>query len=189
LSLRPRRGRALAVLLAAGVLGGGRPAQADVVESAPGGFVVRTVASVAATPARAYDVLVRDVGLWWDPEHTYSGDAKNLSIDPRPGGCFCEALAKGGGVQHMTVVLAMPGQRLRMAGALGPLQEAAVAGSLTWEIEDKAGQAEITMTYVAGGFRSGGLQGLAPLVDAVLATQVRRLKSQLEKGTPAAPAR
>jgi hypothetical protein len=159
------------------------------VESGPAGFVVKTVVTVDAAPARAWDVLVRDVSLWWDPAHTYSGDAKNLSIDPRPGGCFCETLPKGGGVQHMTVVLAMPGQRLRLVGALGPLQESAITGSLTWDLAEKAGRTEIAMTYVAGGFRAGGLASLAPLVDTVLTTQVRRLQGQVDKGTSAPPQR
>jgi hypothetical protein len=87
------------------------------------------------------------VGRWWDREHTYSGDAKNLSIDPRPGGCFCEALPPhGGGVQHAMVVLAIPGKTLRMVGGLGPLQESGLAGALTFEFADRGAGTYVTMS-------------------------------------------
>jgi hypothetical protein len=124
------------------------------------------------------------VGRWWDPAHTYSHDSKNLSIDARPGGCFCERLADNGGVQHAMVVLAIPGKTLRLVGGLGPLQDSGLHGSLTWDLADREGGTDATLTYSVGGYRQGGLQALAPVVDAVLSTQLRRLKSFAEKGTP-----
>ncbi|MEX0600366.1 MAG: hypothetical protein WD205_06975, partial [Rhodothermales bacterium] len=54
------------------------------------GFSIRHEAVVEAAPAAVYEMLVDNVGRWWSPSHTYSGDAANLSIDARPGGCFCE---------------------------------------------------------------------------------------------------
>ena len=68
------------------------------------GFLVRHEMTIAAPPARVYDALVREVGSWWNPSHTFTGDAKNLSIDARPGGCFCEKYPNGGGVEHLRVV-------------------------------------------------------------------------------------
>src|SRR6266508_2756431 len=97
-------GLALAGLAA---LAGGE-ARCDVIEATPGAFTMKTTVTIAASRARIYDALVQAVGRWWDPAHTYSGDAKNLSIDARPGGCFCERLADNGGVQHAMVVLAIP---------------------------------------------------------------------------------
>src|SRR5512134_3799150 len=70
---------------------------AEVVESASAGFATKSVVRIAAASDRVYGALVQDVGRWWDPAHTYSGDARNLSIDPRPGGCFCERLGDQGG--------------------------------------------------------------------------------------------
>src|SRR5262245_51920379 len=55
------------------------------------GFLVKFEVNVNAPAAKVYDALVGQVGSWWNPEHTYSHDAKNLSIDARPGGCFCES--------------------------------------------------------------------------------------------------
>ena len=174
------------VLLMAGALVSPRPAAADVVEATPGGFLTKTTLTIAASRAKLYDALVQAVGRWWDPAHTYSGDAKNLSIDMRPGGCFCETLKDQGGVQHGTVVLVIPGKTLRIRGAVGPLQQEGLAGSLTFELADReGGGTDVTMTYSVGGYRQGGVQALAPIVDTVLSGQLRRLKAFAETGTPA----
>jgi uncharacterized protein YndB with AHSA1/START domain len=180
-----RHAKGLALILAGLAMLGVREAHGEVLEATPGGFSVKTTVSIAAPRARVYDALVQAVGRWWDPEHTYSGDAANLSIDPRPGGCFCEKLAQQGAVQHGMVVLAIPAKTLRLSGAIGPLQESGVAGSLTFDLAEREGATDVAMTYSVGGYRQGGLQTLAPLVDTVLGTQLRRLKDFVEKGTPA----
>jgi hypothetical protein len=69
-------------------------------------------------------------------------------------------------------------------GALGPLQESGVSGSLSFDLAERVGGTDLTMTYSVGGYRPGGLETLAPIVDTVLATQLRRLKSFVEKGVP-----
>jgi len=148
------------------------------------GFVLAYEADLAVAPDVAYAKFV-DVAQWWSSEHTYSGDAKNLSINAAPGGCFCEALPPpGGGVQHAMVVLAMPGKTLRMVGSLGPLQESGLVGALTFDLADRGAGTDVTMTYSVGGYRQGGLESLAPVVDSVLGAQLARLKSFVEKGTP-----
>ena len=60
-------------------------ANAAVVETGASGFLSTHEVTVSATPADAYKALVTEVGRWWNPAHTYSGDAANLSIDARPG--------------------------------------------------------------------------------------------------------
>lgn len=154
-------------------------ARAEVIDRGPQGFTLRTVVEIAAPPERVYRTLV-DVGSWWDKEHTYSGEAKNLSIDARPGGCFCERLTNGGGVEHGRVVNVMPGTLLRMSAALGPLQELGAAGSLSFQFAASARGTTLTMTYSVGGYVPGGFEKLAPLVDAVMSGQVERLKQHLE---------
>ncbi|HEV1995649.1 MAG TPA: hypothetical protein VGR03_15060, partial [Candidatus Acidoferrum sp.] len=89
-------------------------AYAEVADMSSSGFLTKYEVTVNATPANAYKALVDEVGGWWNPAHTYSNDARNLFIDARPGGCFCEKLPNGGGVQHMSVVYASPGQVVRM---------------------------------------------------------------------------
>lgn len=157
-------------------------ANAEVTDRAPNGFTIRVVAEVDAAPEAVWAALVGNVGAWWDSEHTYTGAAKNLSIEARPGGCFCEALPNGGFVEHGAVVNAQPGSLLRLRGALGPLQEGGVAGSFTWQLEKAGEGTRLTFTHAAGGYVAGGLDKLADILDKVLADQVRRLEEYVEKG-------
>jgi len=136
-----------------------------------------------ATPAKVFDALVQ-VSEWWSPKHTYSGDAKNLSLDARPGGCFCERLSNGGGAEHLRVIHVVPGQMLRMSGALGPLQGLGVAGSLSVELKPSFFGTSVELIYSVGGFSEGGFNQLAPAVQGVLTDQMNRLKAYVETGRP-----
>jgi uncharacterized protein YndB with AHSA1/START domain len=178
-----RFGLIMPVVLA--LLGPGRGGAA-VVDSSRAGFLVRNEAVVHAPPDSVYRTLTGRIGAWWDPEHTFSGDARNLSLDATAGGCFCETLPDGGGVRHLTVVFASPGRRLRLVGALGPLQGAGVAGSLTWSLTQAPDGTKVELDYSVGGNFPGGLAALAPLVDAVLGGQLSRLRHFVETGRPAA---
>jgi uncharacterized protein YndB with AHSA1/START domain len=163
-------------LLALGLLLAGSPSVfADVVDSSPAGFTVKVVVDVAAPSERAYQALTERIGSWWDKDHTWSGNAANLSIDAKAGGCFCERLANGG-VTHMTVIYAEPGKLLRLSGGLGPLQDLAVTGVMAWAFTEAAGKTTIQVTYKVGGYAPGaGVGALAAPVDGVLTAQVRRL--------------
>jgi uncharacterized protein YndB with AHSA1/START domain len=158
--------------------------QAEVVDSSAAGFQVRSETVVRAAPAAVYRALVDRIGDWWDPEHTFSGSARNLSLKAEPGGCFCERLPGGGGVPHLVVVYASPGKELRLAGALGPLQTGGVAGSMAWKLSQAEAGTKVELTYSVGGYFPGGLVRMASPVDAVLAAQLARLKSYVETGSP-----
>ena len=67
-------------------------ASAEVLDSAANGFTVKTTLNIKAAPDEVYRKLVHDIGEWWNSAHTFSGDAHNLSIEDRLGGCFCEKL-------------------------------------------------------------------------------------------------
>jgi uncharacterized protein YndB with AHSA1/START domain len=180
----PGRRALVAVLALAAAAGGARAAVTSVGAT---GFAIQHAVDVRAPPARAWKALV-DVGAWWDPEHTYSGVARNLRIEPRAGGCFCERLAERGGVEHGRVVHVAPGKALRLSGALGPLQETGATGSLSFRLKAlPEGGTRITLDYVVGGFRPGGFEPLAPLVDQVLVRQLERLRSYLDAGRPGSP--
>src|SRR6267154_1266310 len=140
--------------------------------------------NVNAAVAKVYDVLVGQVGSWWNPEHTYSHDAKNLSIDPRPGGCFCEKLPNGGGVEHLRVVYVAPPEVLRLSGGLGPLQGSGVAGSMTWKLTGDGDHTRVQLSYSVGGFIVGGFDKIAPAVESMLNEQLNRLKQFAETGKP-----
>ena len=152
-----------AILLATVMLGAS--ARAEVVESSPIGFAVRNTAAIKAAPAAVYTALTEAVGRWWDPVHTFSHDAGNLSLESKAGGCFCERLPDGGGVEHMRVLYASPGKLLRLSGAIGPLQEAAVAGTMTWTLSQAGEQTSVELSYAVGGFRIGGFRDLPAVVD------------------------
>jgi uncharacterized protein YndB with AHSA1/START domain len=151
------------------------PASAEVVSSGDSGFTSRHSVSIAAPPAKVWEALVHP-GRWWQGDHTYSGDAANLSLDPRPGGCWCEKLPNGG-VEHMRVVHVAAGGTLRMVGGLGPLQAMPVTGVMTITLEPAGAGTELVATYVVAG---QGLTGVAAPVDKVLATQWSRLKAAAE---------
>lgn len=129
---------------------------------------------VRASPGRAYAATV-DIAHWWSADHTYSGNAANLHMDAKAGGCFCEKLA-GGGVEHMRVVLAMPGKLLRLSGGLGPLQSGALNGTLTFEFKPGADHNQIDVSYVVAGYIDGGLDKIAAGVDQVLGEQLQHLQ-------------
>jgi len=74
-------------------------ANAEVVDSAAVGFTIKTSAQIKASPEDVYRKRVGNVGEWWNPAHTFSGDAHNLRIEDRPGGCFCEKLPNNGFVR------------------------------------------------------------------------------------------
>jgi hypothetical protein len=81
----------------------------------------------------------------------------------------------------MTVVYAAPGQALRLVGAMGPLQALAASGSMTWQLTPDETGTRVELVYAVGGYKPGGLGAMAPLVDKVLAGQLERLKSYIER--------
>jgi len=148
-------------------------ARADVLQAGPGGFAVQHRVMVSLRPDKAWLRLTR-VQDWWDPQHTYSGASKNLSLRLSPGGCFCEKLAPGGFVKHLEVVMVRPQEQLRLEGALGPLQELGASGALTFDLAAKDGATEVTLTYRVSGSFPTGVEKLSAVVDQVLGQQLKR---------------
>jgi hypothetical protein len=163
------------LVLAAALLGAA-PAGAEVISSGPNGFELREQIQMVVPPAVAYAAFGR-IGGWWSPAHSYSGKAANLSLSLVPGGCFCERLDNGGGVEHMRVAHTDPGKRIILTGALGPLLTEAVTAVMDVEVTRVAGGSRLVMTYRATGFARGNAATLAPAVDAVLGEQIGRLRS------------
>jgi hypothetical protein len=172
----------LKIILWSVFIGGGlNSVMAEVKDSSAIGFTIQDTLIIAADPGDVYHALVADIGSWWDSAHTFSGNAKNLSLDDRAGGCFCEKLEYGGSVRHLEVVFASPGKTLRMLGGLGPLQSMAVTGSMAWSLDKTDNGTRVTFMYTIGGYRPGGLQKMAPMVDKVMSEQFHRLKNYIEK--------
>jgi hypothetical protein len=105
-----------------------------------------------------------------------------MSLDLQAGGCWCERWGDGQSVQHGSVILVQPGRVIRLAAALGPLQELATSGVLTIVTTAQDGKTFLRMTYRVAGNADAGLEKLAPVVDQVIGTQYRRLKALAETG-------
>jgi hypothetical protein len=173
-------------------------ARADVIAQTPLGFVSRNVVVMAGTPAAVWRKLVTPSG-WWSSDHTFSGNAANLTLDPVPGGCFCEKLPAGdgsppkpgtpvrarGGVEHMRVIFVDHAKAMRLVGGLGPLQSEAVSATLTITLTPVEGGTRIIFEYVVGGYIRYPPDKIAPAVDTVMANQLLSLAKQF--GPVAAP--
>jgi len=95
-----------------------------------------------------------------------------------------EASETGFLVKNEALISAVPLKELRLTGALGPLQEAGLAGSMSWKLSEAGSTTKVELTYSVGGYRQEGLRSLAPPVDSVLRGQLLRLKSYTETGRP-----
>ena len=151
------------------------PAAAEVVSADAHGFEIRHSANFVVPQPLAF-AAIGDVQNWWSKDHTYSGNAGNLTLETRPGGCFCERF-DGGGIEHMRVTYVQAGERITLTGALGPLLFEAVSGVMDIQVDRIAGGSRITMTYRAAGFARGNGAALAPAVDRVLGEQMKRLRA------------
>ena len=156
-------------------------ARAEVTDKSAAGFEVVEKATIAAPPGKVWNLLMRPAH-WWASDHTWSGDAKNLSFDPS--GCFCEQL-KRGAVRHMTIAYSDGATQLRLFGALGPLQFTGASGHLGVVLKPAGAGTDVVMTYDVGGYAKGGLaETFAAPVDQVLGEQLARLKKSVETGKP-----
>ena len=156
-------------------------AKAAVVESNAQGFAIEEKAQIAASPDKVYAVLIHPEN-WWSSQHTFSQDAKNLSLDAKAGGCLCETLPGGGSVQHLVVATAMPGKTLLLRGAMGPFQSQGVDSALIFTLTQKDGGTELTLDNNVGGYIKGGMGKWPMAADAMLTDLVARLKYYAENG-------
>ena len=167
--------------LAKSVLGlvlasGAAPVCAAVISSSSNGFHVRHVAALTVPPEAAFAAFGRVSG-WWHPAHSYSGASTNMSLALTPGGCFCERLPHGGGIEHLHVNFVEPGRRVVLTGSLGPLLFEATAGVMDVTVERVAGGSRLSLDYRAAGFADGGANTLAGPVDAMLGAQIKRFRA------------
>lgn len=158
------------------------PAAAAVSAASPSGFLV-TIEAPAKAPARNVFAAIQQVGRWWDPQHTYSGNAGALSLEMRAGGCFCERWDTNS-VEHARVLWVARDKTLRLEGSLGPLQELAVNGILQFSLEARGDDTALRLTYRVRGPAEAALDKQAAAVERVLAEQVRRLVRFVETGSP-----
>ena len=156
-------------------------ANARVTSAGAGGFVSEHELLITATPDAVFTALTRDVGKWWNPDHSYSGKAENFYLEAHAQGCFCERLDDGGVVVHMQVFQVRPGSFLRLIGGLGPLQGMGATGSMDFALERSDTGTVLTYRYSVSGYLAEGLDTMAAIVDEVQLGQLMRLKSYLNR--------
>ena len=169
--------------LAAAAFGLSAPAAAEVTRTTGDSFVSRHETVVEASPKDVWLALIAPAD-WWRKDHTWSGDAANLTLTPQAGGCFCETIPAvdeperftlEGSVEHMRVIQAYPESALRMQGALGPLQSEPVIGILTITISTVKQGTRIVWEYNVGGPMRYEVPVISKAVDGVMGLQVAAL--------------
>ena len=163
------------------------PLAAEVTEQDDSGFVTRDEAIVEATPKQVWLALISPA-RWWNDGHTWSGDAANMTLMPKAGGCFCEKIPEvedaeritlEGSVEHMRVIQAYPESALRMAGGLGPLQSEPVNAVLTIAISTVDEGTRIVWEYNVGGRMRYEIPVISKAVDGVMSQQLNSLAKLL----------
>lgn len=157
-------------------------AQAEVVNSAPSGFVIRQQRDLVAPVDIAWRMFNGHIGEWWHSDHTYSGNSANLYIEQRALGCFCERLGESGVVVHLTVTMLEEHKLLRLTGGLGPLGLMGVDGNMTVSFATSDDKTSIALEYRVGGYDPNGLDKYAAAVDGMLAEQLDRFVRFVESG-------
>ena len=152
----------------------GLGAHAEVVSSAPDHFTLKLEAETELSPDEVWARLIVPAD-WWLGDHSFSGDAANLSLDPVPGGVWREDW-EGGSVWHGTVLQAQPGKVLRLSAPFGPLQGLAVTSIWTISLAPtETDGTRITFDHVTNGSAASNLHELAPAVDFVKSQALQSL--------------
>lgn len=149
------------------------PAAAEITASAPDHYTLHHEAVSALSPEDMWDRLLQP-DIWWHPDHSWSGDAANLSLTPEAGGLWREDW-DGGSVSHGVVLGVIEGKSLTLDAPFGPLQSMAVNVVWTISIEAEAGGSRVIFDETANGSSASGLDQIATAVDGVKAEAIRRL--------------
>jgi uncharacterized protein YndB with AHSA1/START domain len=155
--------RTLILGVAALIAAVGTPAAAEIVSRSENAFMLKFTGRTTLGPAGVPEALSQ-LPLWWDPAHSYSGDADNLSLDLGVGGCWCEKLEDGTDFDHGRTLSVEPDE-MRFHAPFGPLRSMATRADLvvTYPLVD--GVVTPTWTFVVEG---PGVGAMAEPVDAVM---------------------
>lgn len=139
------------------------PAAAEIISRSENAFTLRFEGETRLGPDGVADAFSQ-VQQWWDPAHSYTGDAANLSLDLVPGGCWCEAMPDGSRFDHGRVEAVALGE-VRLHAPFGPLRTMATRAELvvTYALVD--GVVLPSWTFIVEG---PGVGALAEPVDGVI---------------------
>ena len=148
---------------------------AEITSSSSTHFVLRHEAKSELAPANLWERLIQPA-TWWHPDHTYSGDAGNLSLDAQAGGLWREDW-DGGSITHGQVLLVETGKKLRLEAPFGPLQELGVYCVWTITITADGDGSLVEFGEIASGPPGANLGEMAKAVDFVKNEAIERLTS------------
>lgn len=153
-------------------------AYADVKHKSDTGFIVAGEVRLPKKAESAWKQLL-SINQWWEPSHSFSGNAANLYLDIHNEKCFCERW-QGSWVRHLAVIAVQEQKILMLEGGLGPLQSEGVHGVLTITLEDQMMSSVLKWSYKVHGFTEKGLSTWAAPVDQVLTKQFDNLRLSLK---------
>lgn len=146
---------------------------AEVVSSSADHYKLSHKASSSMTPDALWQRLIQPE-IWWHPNHTYSGDSANLSLELAAGGHWSEQWADNS-VLHGVVLNVDKGKLLRLDAPFGPLQGMAVTVVWTIRIEGEGNGSVVIFEELANGVLTSKLDELAKAVDQVKSEALARL--------------
>lgn len=154
---------------------GSTQVRAEIVDSGEDYYVLSHSAESALTIEQVWKRL-SEPSSWWHPDHTYSGDANNLSLDLRAGGHWQEKWGEHS-VLHGTVLNVIHQKSIRLDAPFGPLQEKAATVIWTIELEPIENGTRIKFSETATGAAVSQLAELSKAVDYVKSEAIKRLAS------------
>ena len=149
------------------------PAQAEIISSSDDHYVLRQYATSDLSVDLLWAKLI-EPSQWWHPDHTYSGDSKNLSLDLAAGGLWREDWS-GNSVYHGSVLSVIEGKMLRLDAPFGPLQGLAVSTVWTISVKSEGDKTVVTFDEIANGTLISQLDEIAKAVDYVKSEALSRL--------------
>lgn len=155
-------------------------AQAEVDTVTEHGITIKSNIHLNTDRQSAFSQLLK-IGDWWLSDHSWFGSSKAMQIDARAGGCWCEINGDKSAV-HGVISQINPGKLLRLNAQLGPLQEQAVSGVLTFQLEDVGSGSHLYTTYTVNGFSAEAAKEWAPIVDYVINEQITRYGRLINSG-------
>ena len=148
--------------------------QAEIVTATSDHFTLKLEAETVLSPEEVWARLIVPAD-WWQGDHSYSGDATNLSLEAKAGGIWREEW-DGNSVWHGTVLQAQPNNVLSLSAPFGPLQGLAVQSVWTITLTpNETGGTLIRFDHVTNGTAASNLNQLAPAVDFVKSEALKSL--------------
>ncbi|WP_116366434.1 SRPBCC family protein [Parahaliea mediterranea] len=147
--------------------------RAEVVSASDTHFVLQHSARSTLDTAALWQRLIHPA-RWWNPAHSYAGDAKALSLEARAGGLWLEQW-QGGSVAHGRVLMVREGTLLRLEAPFGPLQGLGAYTVWTITLEADGEGSKVHFREVAQAPPGSDMAAMAAAVDQVKSDAISRL--------------